>query len=643
MPNVVGAMFPHVCSKARKRLNKFDSILGFHVSGSLGEEVFENLKLSKVMQFCVSSPAKAEDPNVDKLKRSAALISEYGLLPVIHSPYTVNLVRREHKSTPYTLRYAVKLFYVLERVTYQKVPFVLHTGKNTEDRELDLKELRSNCLSMLQTMDETYKLSNYLVCIETDPCSKAGSKSCNIHGLVEVVSSINHPGLRICYDCLGPKSKIETDEGPIQIDSLYRRFKKNVPLPLALTEENGERCYRSISFVDRRSLKVNEKVHRVRTSLGVLYCSSEHVFFGESEVKAKELIVGQKIFCSKSSYSSFQREVLLGTLLGDTCLQKIPSGKVRIQFQQGFAQKDYFGVKLQIFRNHIQQESPCETFSPRNNGEMTMVFKSCSEVSEELLEIYDLCYRDGQRYFSKEWLNQLTEVGLAFWCFDDGSYQERSQVFFLHVQSRSPKEIENIQEALKILFDLNTKVSWTKKGPVLMFLVESTKRLLEILCRNCYSSDMFYKCEGLIVGSLPEEENKITSVVVLENNIVESKWGYLYDMTVEGTHRYFAQHLLVHNTEHTYASGIDINIPMPEHYWDWIGVVHLNSIPPEVKMGSCLDRHSHTTLQDCSIDKTYIQDVFDHCIKRNIPTILEREHAETSSKDIAFLNGLFAG
>lgn len=94
---------------------------------------------------------------------------------------------------------------------------------------------------------------------------------------------------------------------------------------------------------------------------------------------------------------------------------------------------------------------------------------------------------------------------------------------------------------------------------------------------------------------------------------------------------------IVIDTEHAYANHLDINMELG-NMWKWIKLVHLNSIPKEVKKGSHLDRHSFTSFEECSIDKRFIAYYFKEAITRNIPIILERRDFNIVLKDFEYLN-----
>jgi endonuclease IV len=91
------------------------------------------------------------------------------------------------------------------------------------------------------------------------------------------------------------------------------------------------------------------------------------------------------------------------------------------------------------------------------------------------------------------------------------------------------------------------------------------------------------------------------------------------------------------DSEHIYASGE--YAPRGDD-WNWISLVHLNSIPEEVIFGRHLDRHSFTPLEECKIGEKFVFHYFFESIKRQIPMILERRDLSIVDKDLAYLKQL---
>jgi len=89
------------------------------------------------------------------------------------------------------------------------------------------------------------------------------------------------------------------------------------------------------------------------------------------------------------------------------------------------------------------------------------------------------------------------------------------------------------------------------------------------------------------------------------------------------------------DSEHAFAAGEHPN-DLPYELAD---VIHLNSIPPYVKFGGHLDRHSFTPLRQSKIGLDYVKKVLKE-VRSEVPIILERSDNKVISDDILLLKEL---
>ena len=82
---------------------------------------------------------------------------------------------------------------------------------------------------------------------------------------------------------------------------------------------------------------------------------------------------------------------------------------------------------------------------------------------------------------------------------------------------------------------------------------------------------------------------------------------------------------LCFDTEHVYASGYDLSdSKLNQLALEASGVIHLNSVPSYVELGSYLDRHSKDYLRE-SKQLTYLREIYYLGSEKGIPMILERD------------------
>lgn len=115
------------------------------------------------------------------------------------------------------------------------------------------------------------------------------------------------------------------------------------------------------------------------------------------------------------SLSKIQREVLIGTLLGDGYLGLSPSGEsAKLQVYHSIKAKEYVLWKRNIFHNFVLSDP----FYQRTNKALR--FTTIAHPS--LLEFYTLFYVSGTKKVPKNIAEYLTSsLSLAVWFMDDGN------------------------------------------------------------------------------------------------------------------------------------------------------------------------------------------------------------------------------
>lgn len=133
------------------------------------------------------------------------------------------------------------------------------------------------------------------------------------------------------------------------------------------------------------------------------------------------------------SLTSQQKQLLLGTLLGDGNLSK-PSLRPRYRAIHGDPQKDYLFHKYSILQPLVGTPP-----KPRVNGGYGTTSWSFTTLTTELFTpFWELCYPNGKKRLSSQWLEQLSTEGLAWLWMDDGSVSRSSGS--IHLESMTKEE-----------------------------------------------------------------------------------------------------------------------------------------------------------------------------------------------------------
>jgi len=113
--------------------------------------------------------------------------------------------------------------------------------------------------------------------------------------------------------------------------------------------------------------------------------------------------------------SDTQEQLLLGSLLGDGC---VGAGGI---FEEGHGEKQRKYLQLKADILGALCSAPLYNGSNRNGYGDTPVVYLRTKTWAYLRELRFLCYPDGKKQVSREWLDKIDARGLAFWFCDDGS------------------------------------------------------------------------------------------------------------------------------------------------------------------------------------------------------------------------------
>lgn len=156
---------------------------------------------------------------------------------------------------------------------------------------------------------------------------------------------------------------------------------------------------------------------------------------------------------STLALTNYQREVLVGTLLGDGSL--VPNSwkrNYRLQAEQSDEQKDYLFWKYQIFQEF--------TLSSPQFRERTNAWRFRTISHPELTEYAHLFYTAGRKVVPLVISRLLkSPMSLAIWYLDDGALSSRKDTFILNSQSFSREENLLLQRCLLENFDISVTLN----------------------------------------------------------------------------------------------------------------------------------------------------------------------------------------
>jgi recombination protein RecA len=283
--------------------------------------------------------------------------------------------------------------------------------------------------------------------------------------------------------------------------------------------------------------------------------------------EAQELAAGDRVLQAAPHYlSDFQWSVLLGGLMGDSALSPNGNGEgARLRWGHGKKQTEYADWKASLFANI----GTCRTTNAKG-----AVFHDVQPLAE-LIELRRAVYIGGRKAFGHDYLKQLTPLSLAIWYMDDGSFslrakglQERTRDGSgrseICVQAMEPSTRRRLAEYLADTWNIRPQLieKGARKMAFLVFPKDETAKLHSLIAPFVHPS-MQYKLLPRFRGQFnvqpvfaPVREELIpVPIKGIRPKMISTGPTHRYDLEVEGSHNYFVDGVMVHNSPETTPGG----------------------------------------------------------------------------------------
>jgi recombination protein RecA len=281
---------------------------------------------------------------------------------------------------------------------------------------------------------------------------------------------------------------------------------------------------------------------------------------------AGELHVGDRVMVAETHRLSPQQwQLILGGLMGDGYLALNLRGRtgVRYRMSHGARQAPYLAWKAALLGN-IKQT--------RTTNAKGAVFVDLTPLPE-LRELREVVYfGDGKKHFTEEYLKALTPLALAIWYQDDGCFTLRSKglqkrtaggsgrIDFC-VEALSPGSRERLGNYLRDVYGLETRLISRAGKAVLIFTTASSARFQQIVAPYVHPS-MDYKllprlrAKFHVTTQFTEPEDRLVPTWILDIHVKPpTRSMRRFDIEVEGSHNYFVDGVMVHNSPETTTGG----------------------------------------------------------------------------------------
>jgi recombination protein RecA len=203
-----------------------------------------------------------------------------------------------------------------------------------------------------------------------------------------------------------------------------------------------------------------------------------------------------------------QKEILFGTLLGDSHLETRNQGRTyRLKIEHSFRQKEYVDWLYRKFEGWTLTAPVARSRTITFRGQ-TKTYEGVgfSTLSCGRLRFFaQQFYRQGKKVVPKTIHRWLTPLTLAVWYMDDGSIKSKQhQTVFLNMQGFAESDIKRLQTALENKYGIKTMIRRQKDGLQIYFLSETVEIFLKLIEPFVIPS-MRYKLPIAWITSLPKK------------------------------------------------------------------------------------------------------------------------------------------
>jgi recombination protein RecA len=283
---------------------------------------------------------------------------------------------------------------------------------------------------------------------------------------------------------------------------------------------------------------------------------------------AGELIPGDRVIVAEQQLLGAQQvQVVLGSLMGDGALSPNPRGRSGTRFRMGHGAKQaaYLDWKMSLLENIPHS---------RTSNAKGAVFADFTPLPE-LAELREIVYfGDGKKHLTWDYLKGLTPLALAVWYMDDGCFTVRSKGaqertrggsgrIDICVEAMSAGSRDRLVSYLRDAYRLDVKLTsrGARKMSVLQFTTAASEEFQRLIAPYVHPS-MDYKLLPRFRGRFavrpefaPARTRPVPAQVLDIHVKPPARSMSRFDIEVEGSHCYFVDGVMVHNSPETTSGG----------------------------------------------------------------------------------------
>ena len=284
--------------------------------------------------------------------------------------------------------------------------------------------------------------------------------------------------------------------------------------------------------------------------------------------QAGELIPGDRVMVAEQQRLSEQQiQLVLGSVMGDGNLSPNRRGRSGTRFRIGHGAKQaaYLDWKASLLGNipHARTVNA--------KGAVFADFTPLPELSELHEAVY---FGDGKKHLTWDYLKRLTPLALAVWYMDDGGFTLRSKGvqertaggtgrIEICVEAMSPGSRDRLVCYLRDTHGLDVKLRHpgARKVSVLQFSTSASEKFQKLVAPYVHPS-MEYKLLPRFRGKFSVEQEfaparpRLVPAQILDIHVKPPLRSMnRFDIEVEGSHNYFVDGVMVHNSPETTTGG----------------------------------------------------------------------------------------
>ena len=377
----------------------------------------------------------------------------------------------------------------------------------------------------------------------------------------ELLKDIEWHGTEKIDGCLHYANNIMTDKGLLPIG---RIVEKKMPVKvLSYNKIMNVVEYKEIEYYHKEKRKrdflcisINSKNKGNRPKY--IVCTDNHKFFSNNKwVQAKNLESGQSVSHLSEKLPEELKQIILGTLLGDSSIYKSSETTRGFSIIHSISQNGYFDYKKMLLGKLFRE---CKGSrggfigSKDNRRGSSIVNNAISTL------IINNCEKNNKKYIKENWANELSPIGIAFWYMDDGSSnfnnEQRARARFA-TNAFSYEEVELLQKMFKNKYNIDSKI-FNYKGNTLCLSADSSEKLFSIIfpyiCDSMkYKLPKKYRKYSCVLDSPFDTYLDIINTEILSISKEMPKRAiqqqtFQYDLSIKDNSNYFTNSILVHNT-----------------------------------------------------------------------------------------------